>query len=218
MPEKTTGALKRVYSEPVMLTSYAQQSDIEYLGRFFAEKLSKEATRVAGGHMHPNGKEPWTKAVWHCFETLRVELGAGWTLYPKDPGKGPGKAKGEYLADFLLMDETFGPRIACESELGNAGKCDWSFDKLRGLKADIKMFIFEMGFTENDSLPPPIESMVTGYLSNHAHFLANEHFLLVQLSFGKTRCFHWEPTIRGPYTPTQIHFSFLNPDPLNLVE
>lgn len=191
------------------LTNYAQKSDVEYLGRFFAERLSKEVDGISNSHARPDGREPWTKAVWHCFEALRVELGSNWSLYPKEPGKGPGRAKGEYLADFLLMDETYGPRIACESELGDSGKLDWSFDKLRGLKADIKMFIFEMDFTDTGRLPVAVDEMVRVYLADHGHFLPNEHFLLVQLSSNMTRCFHWEPSTRGPYKAKDIEFALL---------
>jgi len=52
------------------------------------------------------------------------------------------------------MDERLGPRIACESELGNIGKINWSFDKLGGVKADIKILIFEWPSRDDQKLPP----------------------------------------------------------------
>jgi hypothetical protein len=192
-----------------MIANFAQKSDVEHLVRFFKEHLSIEAEKISLTHARSEGREPWTKAVWHCFDILRREMWPDWTLYPDQPARGAGRAKGEYLADFMLMDDKFGPRIACESELGNIGKIDWSFDKLRGVKADIKILIFEMTFTDDAMLPESVSKMISGYLANHAHFLPNEYFLLLQLSGNKTRSFVWEAIERGPYTVDQIRFTAL---------
>ncbi len=149
----------------------------------------------------------YTKAVWTCFASLRAHLGDGWSLYPTAIAKGVGKASGEYLVDFMLMDETFGPRIACESELGGIKSVEWALDKLRGVKADIKILLFEEEFAPAGGLPPTIAELAKQYLANFGHYLSSEHFLFVQLSQNRCKSFVWSPPSRGPLREKEIVFS-----------
>ena len=191
------------------LSTFASAADIEYVARFFTERMRREAERISNDHPRPDGKNPWTRAVWHCFDALRSELGPTWSLYPRELGEGSGRTKGEYLVDFMLMDRSIGPRIACESELGKIRDIDWAFDKLRGVKADVKVLLFEFDFTDDSKLPPTVGDIVTGYLSKHGHFLPDEHFLLIQLTGDKARSFVWSPAQRGPYHANEIKFRML---------
>lgn len=126
-----------------MLNSFATLEDVRILAQYFAKALPEEAQEASKEHAHPDGRQVYTEAVWTCFNSLRAHLGEGWSLYPAAIAKGPGKAGGEYLVDFMLMDGILGPRIACESELGRIRNIDWALDKLRGVKSDIKILLFE---------------------------------------------------------------------------
>ena len=101
-----------------MLKSVATLSAVHILAQYFTKSLPEEAREASSEHAHPDGREVYTEAVWTCFASLHAHLGEGWSLYPTEIGKGAGKASGEYLVDFMLIDETFGPRIACESRIG----------------------------------------------------------------------------------------------------
>ncbi len=105
------------------------------------------------GHKHPDGKGVWTKAIWTCFDRLRASLGPGWSLYPPSLAKGTVRADGEYLVDFMLMDDRLGPRTAFESDFGDISRIDLAFDKLRGMKSDIKVLILESDFAPEDLMP-----------------------------------------------------------------
>ena len=59
----------------------------------------------------------WTWAVWQFWkrycQVMSRKGSAMWEMCPRD-----GVAKGEYLVDFMLFENKYGPRIACESEWG----------------------------------------------------------------------------------------------------
>ncbi len=192
-----------------MLNGLATLEEVQHLGQYFAQALPEQAKELSQVHAHPDGREVYTRAVWRCFADLRALLGEGWSLYPSTIAKGAGKASGEYLVDFMLMDETFGPRIACESELGGIESIEWALDKLRGVKSDVKILLFEDDFAKEGGLPPRIAELTKQYLAGFGHYLPSEHFLFVQLSRNQCKCFLWSPPSRGPLGREEIVFSEL---------
>ncbi len=192
------------------LKEHATANDVEKLARFIIINLREQANVLSIGHQHPQGREVWTKALWTTFERLREKLGNGWILYPKVIGKGKGRARGEYLVDFMLMDDKLGPRIACESELGGLGAVDWAFDKLRGVKSDIKVLFFEGDFAPEGGMVPRIETFIRQYLAPNGQVYAGEHYLFLQFAHDDFRAFAWESPSRGPLKPEQIQFRLLN--------
>ncbi len=85
--------------------------------------LPAQAQELSKAHAHPEGREVSTRAVWNCFSDLRLRLAAGWSLYPKTIRKWTGKAKGEYLLDFMLMDAMFGPAHRLRIRTGQNKEC-----------------------------------------------------------------------------------------------
>jgi hypothetical protein len=82
----------------------------------------------------------WTEAVYQSLTAFKREK--GWKIFP------PVKCYlGEYHCDFMLFEDGYGCRVACESQWqtfrSNADELKWAFDKLRGVKSDMKLFIFE---------------------------------------------------------------------------
>jgi YD repeat-containing protein len=65
---------------------------------------------------------------------------------------------GEYLLDFVLWETGYGPRILCESQwqhlFGQLEAIEWAFDKLRGVKGDIKVLIYEREPGADSTQPP----------------------------------------------------------------
>ena len=101
-----------------MLREIVTIDDVKELSKQLILKAIRRQPEFAKGHKKPDGSEVWTKAIWRSFDDLRAYLGNGWKLYPEKPPKGSGRAAGEFLVDFILIDDRTGPRIACESELG----------------------------------------------------------------------------------------------------
>ncbi len=191
------------------LKEHATAADVKKLAHFLTTNLQEQANLLSIGHKHPEGREVWTKALWTTFERLRKELGPGWKLYPDVIGQGQGRARGEYLVDFMLMDDKRGPRIACESELGDVKAINWAFDKLRGVKSDIKVLFFESEFAEDGGMLPQIENFVKGYLAPNGQIYEAEHYLMLQFAHTEFRVFVWEAPARGPFAPEQIEFKLL---------
>jgi len=84
----------------------------------------------------------WTRAVYEALKAYSRTM-PGWQIYPPDKCY-----TAEYLCDFTLFEDGYGRRIACESQWSHWAHSQlidmkWAFDKLRGVKADIKIFIFE---------------------------------------------------------------------------
>ena len=117
------------------MTSIATTIDVSELARHLSASIPKFAE-------HAKSTGAWTEAVYQAF--IEYKNGRpGWEIYPNAKVK-----KGEYLCDFMLFEQGYGPRIACESQWWHTwgdhyDKLQWSFDKLRGVKGDIKVFIFE---------------------------------------------------------------------------
>ena len=103
----------------------------------------------------------------------------------------------------MLFQKGYGPRIACESQWWHSwgdhyGKLDWSFDKLRGVKADIKVFIYE-------GEPHQWEEIRQRYLADYALLSPDEAFLL--LTFNKRfQASWWKPSRPGVHRVDEITF------------
>ena len=192
-----------------MLKTLATLRDVQILAKYFSQALPEAAHKSSQEHAHPDGREVYIKAVWTCFASLRAHLGEGWSLYPKAIGRGAGKASGEYLVDFMLMDETFGPRIACASELGKIQSIDLALDKLRGVKSDVKILLFEDDFDAKGGLPPKIAELARQQLAKSGHYLPSEYFLFLKLSQNECKCFMWSPPSRGPFREEDVSFAEL---------
>lgn len=133
----------------------------------------------------------WTLAVYKALKTLAKEK--EWTIYPEEKCY-----KGEYLCDFTLFEDGYGCRIACESQWSfgigdNNAKVDWAFDKLRGVKSDIKLFIFEGSENEWTTIRD-------GYLKNSAQLSTDEAFLILHWHQDRFIKSWWQPITNGKQT------------------
>ena len=151
----------------------------------------------------PNTPYGWTGAVWTAFNELAQAK--KWTLYP---GKQP--YKGEYLLDFVLWEENYGPRVVCESQwqhrISGMPAIDWAFDKLRGVKGDIKVLIFECPMKGDATRPPDnVMRIVEPYLKELSLLSDGEAFLLLHFANKGKRAHWWKPTRQG--NPNKIRFT-----------
>ena len=166
-----------------------------------ARHLSDLIPQLAG---KDNGADAWTNAVHSAFAKYSRPR-PGWRIYPKTKAK-----KGEYLCDFMLFEDGYGPRVACESQWRHSpyfgkhfDKLAWSFDKLRGVKADIKVFIFEGDDEE-------WRKVWQEYLMGYALLSPDEAFLILKFEHDVFRTSWWRPSKRGAHTEAEIKFESLN--------
>lgn len=197
-----------------MLTpqSIATERTVVSLARMLAQSIP-EFLRV-------DPDSTWTWAVWRAFERIRANprgeikldhvnaLASGYSEWALWPQKGP--YKGEYLLDFVLWESGYGPRILCESQWQHRfsayGAIDWAFDKLRCVKGDIKVLIYEVSEQPNGSQPPDtVSKIVTNYLKDLALLSDEEAFLLLNFNSHQKWAHWWKPTSSG--RPTEIRFS-----------
>jgi hypothetical protein len=145
--------------------------------------------------------------VWSYFNNLQTQYSAHeWVLFPATPPS-KGRVVGEYIVDFTLFDPKLGCRIACESEWADIDRIDWAFDKLRSVKADIKILIFQWDHTEDGQLPTLVMERIRPYLANtHHHHPNREHYLLLQWQEETARIFLWTPQQPGPFVEEPIYF------------
>jgi hypothetical protein len=177
----------------------ATRENVIDIGRQMRAKLPGLAKRYPPT---ASGRSEWTRAVWSYFQEFRLKY--GWMLYPEAPPNG-GKVKGEFLTDFALFDGRIGCRIACESEWGNLGRVQWAFDKLRSVKADLKILIFQDGHANGNKLSIHFESLFKESLSMCAHHHpGHEIYLFIQFDREEANLFLWEPTSNGPFSKEQI--------------
>jgi hypothetical protein len=177
------------------MASIATEGDVIELARYLSDQIPKlaEQAKSTGG---------WTVAVYDAFNGYK-NARPGWRIYPETKAK-----EGEYLCDFMLFQERYGPRIACECQWQHSArwgphsvKLAWSFDKLLGVKADIKVFVFE-GETQE------WESIRREYLTGYALLSPDEAFLLLKFDESK-RGFHaswWKPSKCGIHREDEINF------------
>ena len=155
-------------------------------------------------------KKEYTRAVWRYFDDLRKTKTPHWILWPKHPPTG-GKVKGEYLTDFSLCDDELGYRIACESEWGGYKSIEWAFDKLRAVKADTKILIFQDRHNVNGRLPDRIQRLFTTNFAKCAHHHpGHETYLFIQFQGNKPRLFVWTPSECGPCDVNDIRIEAVN--------
>lgn len=163
------------------MITLSDAASLEKLGNTLAERIvfhAKMDTKFG----------PWTVAVYESLKEVASEQ--GWKIFPEERCYA-----GEYLCDFTLFDPDYGCRIACESQwnhTGGAGHVDvlgWAFDKLRGVKSDLKLFVFEG--TDDEWL-----AVVAKYLDGYAQLSVGEAFLALRWN-GK--CFtKWRWTVGSP--------------------
>jgi hypothetical protein len=169
------------------MNSIAHKSFVIEIGTFLASEIPMN---------NPDGNTEWTLAVYNALKKFAKKK--NWKIYP------PEKCyKGEYLCDFTLFEDGYGCRIACESQWSfgigdNNSKVDWAFDKLRGVKSDIKLFIFE---GSDDEWPTIRDS----YLLDNAQLSINEAFLILHWRNNQFIKSWWQPKENG-IQKGAIHF------------
>jgi hypothetical protein len=139
----------------------------------------------------------WTLAIWEELSLLSKKYDL--RLYPQ---KGP--YKGEYLVDFMFFDSQ-GPVFACESQLWsplsdedqNLKDIEWAFDKLRGVKAPLKLLIFEQRMDPNGQFPEPLHGRIKNYLLRYNGHQASETYLFIQFDNDRSAAFKWKPLNDG---------------------
>ena len=116
------------------MTSIATRDRVVELGNLLAEGIPRLAA-------DSKSNRDWTKAVYELLKDYGSRR--GWIIHPLDKCYA-----GEYLCDFTVFEKGYGCRIACESQWltwrsNDQADLEWAFDKLRGVKGDIKIFVFE---------------------------------------------------------------------------
>jgi len=154
-----------------------------------------------------SGCREYTGSVWAFFNDFASDPIRNWKIYPPQEPKA-GRGKGEYLVDFSLFDAERGCRIACESDWGDRSSVDWAFDKLRGLKADVKILIFEAAHQKDKALA--YREHFADYLCNsHHHCPGRESYIFIQFDHGKCRIYLWQPNSNGPLAPGSVNFELI---------
>ena len=170
------------------MTSIATEVDVVELAHHLSSRIPKLAHEARStGH--------WTEAVYKAFVEYKKD---GWKVYPETKAK-----KGEYLCDFMLFQDGYGPRVACESQWWHSWgehekKLEWSFDKLVGVKADIKVFIYEGDQEQWETICKP-------YLADYALLSPQEAFLTMRFDKG-FHCSWWKPSRPGVHEANEIVF------------
>jgi hypothetical protein len=150
-----------------------------------AKRLAVEVPRIATSFT--NGA--WTEAVYQSLTAFKQEK--SWKIFP------PEKCYlGEYHCDFMLFEDGYGCRLACESQWqtfrSNAGELKWAFDKLRGVKSDVKLFIFEGPDTWRDD--------IREYLEGYAQLDPVETFVFMRWNHKRWELSWWKPMVAGIQT------------------
>jgi len=137
--------------------------------------------------LYTNGA--WTEAVYQSLTEFKQRK--GWKIFP------PEKCYlGEYHCDFMLFEDNYGCRLACESQWQTfkSNVCDlqWAFDKLRGVKSDVKLFIFEATDTWKDD--------IREYLEGYAQLDPVETFVFMRWNQNRWERSWWKPAFAGVQT------------------
>jgi hypothetical protein len=172
-----------------MKESIATNAQITAFAKFLAASIPAAAKS-------PNPRA-WTTAVFDALVEFSNQR--SWKLHPEER-----PYRGEYLTDFMLFEDDYGPRVACESQWWHIrsvheDKLDWAFDKLRGVKADVKLFICEGELSA-------INAIAKKYLSNYALISSSEAFLTMTFNHGQPAAFSWLPKREGVHKPSEIAF------------
>lgn len=137
--------------------------------------------------------------MYACFAGIAKKR--GWKIYPERQ-----PYKGEYLLDFVLFEEGYAPHIVCESEWLTPKSNEykdilWDFDKLRMVKRDIKVMIYE--WPEGDGR---LEDALKGYLKDIQLLSTEEAFLFLNFDHGKPSAHWWQPEKSGKQDKNKIFF------------
>lgn len=168
-------------------------------------ELVDEITRYLKEQRSGDTNKNWTTAIWRFFRKFAENK--RWKLYPESQ-----PYKGEYLVDFILFEDDYGPRIACESQWSHWRRdpkesIDWAFDKLRGVKADVKLLLYEWERKPDDGNPDePIRKIFTSYLSNNALITNSEAFAFIQYDGDTPYAYWWKPTRSGRHSEYEVNF------------
>jgi hypothetical protein len=150
------------------------------------------------------GNRDWTRAIWESLKKLAGSR--GFDLYPmKEP------YKGEYLLDFILWEPGYGPRVGIESQwqhwrLKPLDAVGWAFDKLQGVKGDLKVLIFDWDGLNADHLPRDVENMLHDRLCKYQMHSPSEHYFLVWFEKEESEVFEWKPKHTGQHLPNEVKF------------
>ncbi len=152
-----------------------------------ADQLAVEVPKLAASFT--NGA--WTLAVYKFLTTFKESKGESWKIFPAVKCY-----LGEYHCDFMLFEEGYGCRLACESQWqtfkSDPGELKWAFDKLRGVKSDVKLFVFEGLDTWTDDLRE--------YLEGYAQLDPVETFVFMRWNHDHWERFWWKPALAGLQT------------------
>ncbi|HTU49249.1 MAG TPA: hypothetical protein VMF56_01575 [Acidobacteriaceae bacterium] len=164
-----------------------------------ASRISSDLPKLAKKRPKTqNETKEYTWAVGQFWEKYRREKGSGWELRPENGG-----TKGHYLVDFILFDKAYGPRIACESEWGPGWRgVVWDFEKLAGVKSDIKVMIHEC---RSEELLDRLKDAISG----NALISPSEAFLIIGFEGEKSQAHWWIPDRNGPFAIREIDFQLL---------
>jgi len=192
------------------MASMANEQAIRDLAEQIGRRVKKLAENYAETYPYrktPSERREWTWAVGRFWEeycqSKSQEGGPPWELCARDHAT---KEKGEYLVDFMLFQEGYGPRIACESEWGmSPAGIQWDFEKLAGVKSDIKVLVHQCRFEQIERrLKEAIRDTVG------AHVSPSEAFLVMGFeSETKPEACWWIPDRNGPFTLKDIEFQVL---------
>jgi len=183
----------------------------------FIESLLNDLTKALSGPELRRNKD-WTDAVWYFFSKFtsngqsKSRKSDEWDFHPKSRSSGRG---GEYLVDFILLENGYGPRIAVECEWQFWRKdalrsIDWAFDKLRGVKSDIKLLIHEWRVPPTAGGPDQkLRERIVQYISDYELISPNEAFVFLQYNGGAAYAYWWKPRRAGSHKKNEIKFELL---------
>ena len=147
----------------------------------------------------------WTRAIWDSLKELASSHRLD--LYPRD-----GPYKGEYLLDFVLWESNYGPRVAIESQwqhwnLRPLEALRWAFDKLQGVKGDLKVLVFDWDGLNAHGLPTEVIAELHKSLCKYQMNSTEEHYLLIWFSGAQSEVFEWAPIRTGMHSAKEVRFS-----------
>ena len=166
------------------MNSIAERGFIVELGKALASDIPLRAKKS-------DSYRVWTEAVYASLGEISKQY--GWKIFPEIKCYA-----GEYLCDFTLHEDGYGCRIACESQWehwkGNhQSDLDWAFDKLRGVKSDIKLFIFE-GTEEQ------WRKVIQDYLQDYEQLSTREAYVALRYQVDRFVTSWWTPKHDGKQT------------------
>jgi hypothetical protein len=148
----------------------------------------------------------WTHAIWDSLEAFAKKRKLA--LYPE---KGP--YKGEYHLDFTIWQDGYGPLVGIECQWLHWRQKDplncfrWAFDKLQGVKCDLKILIFDWKGLNSKRLPREVEKELHTSMCKYQMNLLSEHYLLIWFSWSEFEVFEWKPLRTGKHSPEEVIFS-----------